>query len=130
MQIHVSDFIQPLAQLGTHWKEIPVRLKRQGGVEEDVPIFQNLQIWLPFAEGSAALETLHRCAEGPRSSLQHLLPSESLQSEQTLQARTKVERLYPPVKDRYSTTEDRVLGKLGRSGCCIMTFCCLEMAWY
>lgn len=104
LQIHILDFIQPLAQLCTYWKEIPAELKRQDRVEENIPIFQDVQIWLPFAEGSAALGTLHSCAEGARSSLQHLLPSGSMQRKQALQGW----HLYPPVKDRYSTTADRV----------------------
>lgn len=90
LQIHVSGFIQPsCAPTGG--------LKRQGTAEEDVSLFQDLQIWLPVAEGSAALETLHRCAEGARSSLQHLLPSETMQREQTLQGWTEVS-VSPPRK--------------------------------
>lgn len=87
---------------------MPVGPKRQGGVEEDLRIYQDLQIWLPFAERSAALGTLHSCAEGARSTLQHLPPLESMQREQTLQGWTKGDHLYPPVKDGHSTKEERV----------------------
>jgi len=81
--------------------------KRPGRVEEDVSVFQVLHIWLPFAEDSTALGTLHSCAEGARFPLQCLLPSKSMHRQLTLQGWMKDERLYPPVKDKYSATEER-----------------------